>query len=125
VTYQPLSPLDVERKLRQCITDITKAEQDLRAARDVEVECELEWKSAVRRAMFHPDCPKVSRGAATVADRDAWVEAQCADEYRAYRLAKAASEAAQDRMRVTRDIAVTVQSLGALVRQAYQMAGTT
>lgn len=76
----------------------------------------------MRRAMFNPDCPKVTRGGATVSERDAWVEDRVADEYRAYRIAKVACEAAQDHMRATRDVAATVQSLGALVRQAYGMA---
>ncbi|MGH3095482.1 MAG: hypothetical protein ACRDMV_05715 [Streptosporangiales bacterium] len=123
--YQSLSPVDVERKLRHCVTEISQAEQQLRLARDEETNAELEYQSVHRRAMLSEDCPKVRRDGATAAERDAWVGEQCATTYTAYRVALAKREAAADHVRATRDIAVTVQSLGALVRQAYQMAGTS
>lgn len=121
--YESLSPAQIEQKLRQCVTELTRAEQQLRAARDSEVSAELAYRKAHRRALLAPDSPKVSRGGFTVTERDAWVEESCADQFEAYRLAQVTCQAAQDHVRTVRDIASTVQSISALVRQAFSMAG--
>ncbi|APU20893.1 hypothetical protein [Actinoalloteichus sp. GBA129-24] len=121
--YEPLSPVDIERKLRACVNDLARAERSLRVARDVETMAELDYRSVHRRAMLSPDAPRVTRGGTTTAERDAWVDDRASEEYRAYRLAQTGREAAQDHLRTVRDVAATVQSLGALVRQAYAMAG--
>lgn len=121
----PMSPVEVEHRLRQCVSRLAKAEKALRDARDEETNAEIVYRQAHRRAMFSGDCPKVTRGGYTTAERDAWVDEQCANEWRAYRLAIAKREAAADHVRISRDIAVTVQSIGALVRQAFSMAGHT
>lgn len=121
--YMPLTPVQVEQKLRQLVTDLTKAEQALRDARDAETAAEISYRSAHRRAMLSGECPKVTRGGYTTAERDAWVDDQCAEQWADYRIAQARREAASDHVRIQRDIAVTVQSLGALVRQAYAVAG--
>lgn len=121
--YESLSPLQVEQKLRQCVTALTQAEMTLREARDKETDAEIAYRSLYRRALLSGDCPKVTRGGYTVTERDAWVEEQCAAHWEAYRRAQAAREAAQDHVRTQRDVASTVQSISALVRQAYSMAG--
>ncbi|WP_031467125.1 hypothetical protein [Sciscionella sediminilitoris] len=121
--YRPWSPVDVERKLRQSITEVARAEAALRDARDAETDAELAYQSVQRRAILSEDCPKVRRDGATAAERDAWVGERCAEQYQAYRIAATKAQAAADHVRAVRDIAVTVQSIGALVRQAYQMAG--
>lgn len=125
MNWEPLTPMQVEQKLRQLVTDLTLAEKSLREARDREVDTELSYRAAHRKAILSEDCPRVSRSGVTAADRDAWVDERCADEWQAYRLAQAAREAAQDHVRTVRDVAVTVQSIGALVRTAYSMAGTS
>ncbi|MEV0085235.1 hypothetical protein [Saccharopolyspora sp. NPDC050642] len=125
VSYESLTPVQIEQKLRQCVTDLTKAEQALRAARDAETHAEITYRSAYRRAMLSPDCPKVTRGGYTTSERDAWVDDQCSEQWEAYRLAQTQREAAQDHIRTVRDVATAVQSIGALVRTAYAMAGTS
>jgi hypothetical protein len=68
--------------------------------------------------------PKVARGGFTTAERDAWVDSEVADLQFAYDRAVVARESAQDHLRVLRDQAEIVRSLGASVRQAYELAGT-
>lgn len=122
--YSPLSPVDVERKLREVVSEITRAEKQLREARDGETQAELDYKAAHRRAILSEDCPKVRRNGSTVDERNAWVEAQCAHEWEQYRFAQSACRAASDHVQATRDVATAVQSIGALVRQAFQVGGT-
>ncbi|MGW1680522.1 hypothetical protein [Saccharopolyspora sp. NPDC002376] len=123
--YEPLSPVQIEQKLRQCVTDLTKAEGALSTARDAETQADIAYRSAYRRAMLSPDCPRVTRGGYTTSERDAWVDEQCAEQWQDYRIAQTKREAAQDHLRTVRDVATAVQSLGALVRTAYAMAGTS
>jgi hypothetical protein len=102
VTVEALTPLDIERKLRTLVNDLAHAQADLREARD----------------------PKVTRGGYTVAEQAAWVDEECADLKFAADKATVVREAAQDRLRVVLAQAEIVRSLGASVRQAYEMAGT-
>lgn len=120
---EPMTPVGVENWLRRSVSALTKAESDLRDARDEETDADIAYRSAHRKAMFHPDCPRVTRGGTTTAERDAWVDEQCAEEWQTYRLAVAKRESAQDSLRVKRDVATAVQSIGALVRTAYSTAG--
>lgn len=121
--YEPLSPVDVERKMRQLVTDLYASQKALREARDDETGAEIEYRRAQRRAILSPDCPKVARGGHTAADRDAWVEDRVDAEWLAYRLATTNREAAQDHLRVVLAVAETVRSLGASVRSSYGLAG--
>lgn len=120
---EPMSPVDIENRLRQSITDLTQAQEQLRDARDVETDAELGYLSAYRRVLLSADCPPVRRDGYTAAERDAWVSDQVAEDYTQYRHANARRKAAEDRMRTLRDVASNVQSLGAMVRSAYQLAG--
>lgn len=121
--YRALSPVDVEQKLRQVVTEISRAEQALREARDAETDAEIEYRRTHRRAMLSPDCPIVTRGGTTTAERDAWVDEAASTDWENYRLAQAKCQAAADHVRATRDIATAVQSIGSLVRQAFQIGG--
>lgn len=123
MSYQPLSPHQIEAKLVQSVTELTNAEKALGQARDVEVDCELVYESAKRRAMLSDACPRVARDAATVAERDAWVADQVADEYRAYRLAQVALKAAEDHQRRVREVTSTVQTIASLCKAALSLAG--
>ncbi len=118
-----LTPVMVESKLRSIVTELTRAQQNLSAERDVEVEAELAWKAAYRKAMFA--APAVTRGGVTTAERDAHVEEACAGEYRVFRLAEARRKAAEDHLRVTRDQGVLCASLAKSVDTAYRMAGVS
>lgn len=123
--YEPLSPLDVEAKLRGLVTEMSNAQKALRSARDAETQAEIAYKKARARAFHAPDVPHVTRGGVTTGERDAWIEQQVEDEWSTFRLATTGREIAQDHLRVVLAIAETVRSLGASVRVAYGMAGTS
>lgn len=122
-TYEPLSPIDVEARLRRLITQLTEAQAELRSARDAETSAHVEYRKAKLVAARSPDCPKVHRGGPTVADREAWIDTATHDEWVAYQWAITARETAQESLRTVRDIAEIVRSLGASVRVAYGLAG--
>lgn len=123
--YDPLSPIDVESKLRSLVTEMTAAQQALRDRRDAETRAEIAYKTAKARAFHDENCPRPSRGGITTAERDSWIDELILDEWSAYRIATTAREIAQDRLRVVLAIAETVRSLGASVRSAYSLAGTS
>lgn len=122
---EPLTPVEVEAKLRGLVNDMYAAQKALAAARQVETTAEIEYKRAKARAFHHSDCPHVSRGGHTVADRDAWIDRKVMDEWAAARVATTAREVAQDNLRVVLAVAETVRSLGASVRSAYSLAGAS
>lgn len=121
---QPLTPLDIEAKLRQLVNDLTRAQAALRQARDLEVDARHEHERARRRALLSDKAPKVTRGGYTVAEQSAWVDDQCDGLKFSADKATVVREAAQDRLRVLLAQAEIVRSLGASVRQAYDLAGT-
>lgn len=123
-TPEPLTPLDVERRLRQLVSDLTRAQQALAQARDMEVDARHEYDRTRRRALLSGQAPKVARGGFTVAEQTAWVDQQCTDLKFASDKATVVREAAQDRLRVLLAQAEIVRSLGASVRQAYETAGS-
>lgn len=123
--YEPLSPVDVEQKMRGIVNSLTKTQLALAGARDAEVDAEIAYKAAHREAMMSPDGPVVARGGATVAAREAWVDKRCATKWEAYRRAQTARAKAEDLLRVTRDQGVLVASLSKSVDSAYRMAGTS
>lgn len=125
MSAEALTPLDIEAKLRQLVNDLTRAQAALRQARDLEVDARHEHERARRRALLSEQSPKVTRGGHTVAEQSAWVDEQCADLKFAADKATVVREAAQDRLRVLLAQAEIVRSLGASVRQAYELAGTS
>jgi hypothetical protein len=125
MTAEALTPLDIEAKLRQLVGDLTRAQTNLRQARDAEVDARHEYDRARRRALLSDKSPKVSRGGYTVAEQSAWVDEQCAALRFAADKATVTREAAVDHLRVLLAQAELVRSLGASVRQAYELAGTS
>ena len=123
--YVSLNPVQVEQKLVQSVRELYAAEKLLAEARDAEVEAEIAYQAARRRLLLSDNCPKVTRGGVTVADRDAWIDSGCADEWEAYRLAAVQCQTAQDHVRIVRDVTSTVQSIASLVRQAFSAAGAS
>lgn len=121
--YEALSPVQIEQRLSHSISDLTRAEAALRAARDQETDAEIAYRSAFYRATLDKHAPEVSRGGYTVAERDAWVGLRCREQWEAYRRAQTVREAAQDHLRTVRDITEVLRSLGASVRTAYEGAG--
>ena len=124
MTPEPLTPLAVEVKLRQLVTDLSRAQAALAHARDLEVDARHQYDRARRRALLSEKSPKVTRGGYTVAEQAAWVDEQCADLKFAADKATVIREAAQDRLRVLLAQSEIVRSLGASVRQAFELAGT-
>jgi hypothetical protein len=125
VTAEPLTPLDIERRLRGLLNDLTRAQAALAQARDLEVDAKHAHDRARRRAMLSGKAPRVSRDGATVAERDAWTDDQVADLRFDYDKAFVVRESAQDHLRVLLVQSDIVRSLGASVRQAFELAGTT
>jgi hypothetical protein len=124
-TPEALTPLDIERRLRHLVNDLAQAQVALRQARDLEVDARHEYDRARRRALLSEKSPKVTRGGYTVAEQSAWVDEQCADLKFAADKATVVREAAIDRLRVLLAQAEIVRSLGASVRQSYELAGAT
>lgn len=118
-----LTPVVIERKLRQLINDLGRARVALAGARDEEVTARHAYNAARRKAVLSPAAPRVERNGATTAERDAWVGERVADLEFAHDRAVVVREAAQDHLRVLREQAELVRSLGASVRQAYELAG--
>lgn len=118
-----LTPIAVESKLRGLVNTLARSQKVLASVRDAEVDTKHAYEAARRSALLSPDRPRVERGGMTTAERDAWVDQQCADQRRAYDIAEAARKAAEDHLRVTRDQASVVQTLARSVQQAFSMAG--
>ena len=98
-TPEPLTPLAIESKLRQLVTELTRAQSSLALARDLEVDAKHAWERARRRALLSEKSPKVTRGGYTTAERDAWVDDQVTDLRFAYDRAVVTRESAQDHLR--------------------------
>src|SRR6266508_481436 len=122
---EPLTPADCEQRLRALVNAMTRAQSELRDARDTEVDKKHEYEAAKRRAFLSADCPKPTRGGHTVADRDVWVDDRCADEQRAFDIATARREAARDHLQVIRDQSMVVLGLLRSVTAAYSVSGTS
>ena len=118
-----LTPVAIEQKLRQMVSEMTGAQRTLAQARDAETTAEIALKRATAAAFHHSDCPHVSRGGHTVGDRDAWISRKVMDEWAQARVATTVREVAVDNLRVVLAVAETVRSLGASVRQAYSLSG--
>lgn len=119
------SPVQVESTLIRSVSDLTRAEKQLRLARDAEVDAELAYRQQYRRWLLSEDCPKPNRTDVTVAMRDAWVEQHCKREFEAFRRAQVEVKAAEDHSRTVRDVTTTVQSIGAMQRAQLALAGTS
>ena len=120
---EPLTPLAVEMRLRALVNDLSRAQMVLREARDAEVDARHAYDRARRRELLSEKSPRVTRGGYTTAERDAWVDSQCSDLKFDADKATVVREAAQDKLRVLLAQAEIVRSLGASVRQSYEMAG--
>lgn len=120
---EPLTPVQVEAKMRQLVNALTRAQQALSRARDTEVDAEHGYRSAERAALLSDECPKVRRDGPSAAERDAWVADKIAALEFAYKVAKAKREAAKDHLDTLNTQAALVMALRRSVGQAYDMAG--
>jgi hypothetical protein len=120
-----LTPARIEERLSALVTAITRAQMQLRDARDAETEAEIALRKAEIQAAFDPSCPKVRRGEATVGDRDRWIDRAVLPAWEAHRRAVTAREKAIDFTKAVAAELECVRSQGTLVRQAYSLAGTS
>jgi hypothetical protein len=118
------TPTGIESKLTSLVTELTNAQLALAAARNTEVRAKHAYEAEKRATLLGINCPKVTRGGFTTAERDAWVEEQVKVARWEYAVAEAKREAAQDHLRVVRDQAVVVMAIGSSVRTAYSVAGS-
>lgn len=86
--FEPLTPVEAERQIRWVQNHLTRAQADLRDARDEEVAAKHIYERAYRKVILSGDCPRVTRDGYTAAERDAWVADRCAEEHEAYELAE-------------------------------------
>lgn len=119
----PLSLLDSQKQQRWALRAMWDATQELKAARDTEVDAEADYLSARRKAFFHPDCPVVVRGGVTTAERDAWVDQQVQDVEQKWKLAKATTQAAKDRLDTVRSQSVLISALAKTTQLIHANAG--
>lgn len=120
MTTEPDIPGDAEAKLESYQQALEDAREELREARDKEVDAELARDAAHRWWMLSDECPKVGvrEGVrTTVAYRDAWVADHIADEERAYKLAKAKRQAAATKLHTLGKNGGFQQSIAASVRR--------
>jgi len=100
--HDPDTPPGAEAALATLAEQLDDAREHLRRARDLEVAAKHRLGDARRRARFSADCPKagVFGGVrTTVADVEAWLDDQVADEDLTHELATAARQAAADHLR--------------------------
>jgi phage-related minor tail protein len=120
-----LTPVQIEAKLRRLVNDLAFAQSALREARDEEVNAKHAFEAKHRRSLLSAECPKVTRGGYTTAERDAWVSEEAAELEKAYDLAEARRKAAEDYLRTLRDQSMVVMALGKSVNAAFSMAGVS
>lgn len=123
MTDEPLTPVGVERMLNRIGRDLTLAQAMLRDARDEEVKAKHVFERTHRRALLSSECPRVTRGGVTTAERDAWVDEQCTPVREAYELAEVKRRAAEDHLKVLVQQGTLAATLAKSVGQAYRMAG--
>jgi len=111
--YHPLSVVEVEQRLVRINAALGSAVKELAERRKEELAALREFKRAKAKAMFDPACPEVSRGGATVAERDAWVDDKTEEEWHAHAAAEIARESARDHLNVLREQASTLQTIAA------------
>lgn len=121
--HAPLTPVSIEAKIRSIFNDMTRAQKALADARDEEVAAKHAFERTHRRALLSGDCPKVTRGGYTTAERDAWVDEQCAPVREAYELAEVKRKAAEDHLRTLFQQGTLAAVLAKSVHQAYSLSG--
>jgi hypothetical protein len=120
---EPLTPLSIERKIRWIANEMTKADSTLAECHDDEIAAKHAFEREYRAAMLSADCPKVARGGCTTAERDAWVEEQCAPAKEAYDIAEVRRKAAEAHLRTLFQQGTLASVLAKSVHQAYQTSG--
>lgn len=121
MTDHALTPAAAERRLVELEQKLDIATDMLRIARDAEVEAKHGFEAARRRAGFDKECPVVTRGGTTVAERTEWIEDKAAEAQRKYDIATAARQAAYDHLQTTREQGMICMALLRSANTAYNM----
>jgi hypothetical protein len=121
--WTEFTPIGSERAITNAKNYMGEAFAELKAARLAELEAKRVERRARTEAILGGDCPKVTRGGWTTAERDAWVERRTLAELEALDAAVVVRENAADHLRTVREQSSLVQSRHKSVMQAYQMAG--
>ena len=115
----PETPVTTEARLLRLGRALEENTKALKRVRDAELVAEDIRDSARRRALLSDECPRTGTFdglRVTVAERDAWVGEEIKAEERAYRLAAAATKAAEDQRRKLEDQLRAAQSINSSVR---------
>lgn len=121
---EPLTPAEVEAKLRYAVTALDRAQKELAEARERHTDARIAFDLAQARALLAPDAPRVARGAATAAERDAWVLQSVEKEFVALGVAEVRERVAVDRLRTVQSIADVLRSLNRAAVNAFNLAGS-
>lgn len=117
------TPVTARNRIRGIGSQLVMAEQSLKAARDAEVRAKHDYESAKRAATLSPEAPKVERGGATVAEKEAWVDHRCDQLEFLFRVAEANRQAAHDHFRTVETQSMLAQALLKSIDRAFT-AGT-
>lgn len=115
------TPVTARNRVRRVGSDLVRAEMDLKAARDAEVNAKHDYEKAKRAAALSPDAPRVVRGGTTVAEREAWVDERCDSLEFQYRLAEATRQAAKDHYDTINTQAMLSQAILKSIDAAFRM----
>jgi hypothetical protein len=115
------TPVTARNRVRSVGSDLVRAEQDLKRARDAEVNAKHEYESAKRKAALSAEAPKVERGGATVAEREAWVADRCDRLEFAFLVAEANRQAAVDHYRTLDTQAMLAQAILKSIDRAFSL----
>jgi hypothetical protein len=120
--HDPQTPPGAEAMLQTLFSEMEAARRELARRRNAEVAASHKLKAARRRALLSPQCPKAAGTGrtCTVAERDAWVEDQVADEDLAHDLAVTARQAAADHLSTLGKQGSIQQSISRSVIGSYQ-----
>lgn len=121
----PETPPGAEAALLEFSEALEAARQALKAARDAEVTAKDTFRAAKRKALLSPECPKAAgpNRTCTVAERDAWVDDQVANEEFEYELAKTARVEASEHLRTLSTQGSLAQTLSKSVAESYRGTG--
>jgi hypothetical protein len=123
MTEELETPVTARNRIRAVGSQLVQAELSLKRARDAEVEARQAYESAKRAAALSPEAPRVARGGATVAEREAWVDERCERLEFAYRVAEANRQAATDHYKTVDTQAMLAQAILKSIDRAFS-AGT-
>lgn len=117
------TPETARDRVSRCGTALAAAELELKRSRDAEVDAKHTYEAARRRAMLSKDCPKVTRGGITTAERDAWVEDQAADEEMQFQVAEVRRQSAKDHYETINTQAMLAMAILRSIDTAFNIAG--